>query len=198
MAYENGAGVVQCVHAGEVFQGEGSARHVIPEPTLFTALKNLEREDLTEILVPVVDSRINQEIIMPFYDSSNPLIVSWTGGGTYLQESSNTGDQPGINISPLALVPTGQPNAGDPVYLEVYKNGRLLQYGIDYSIPNLNGSEINGSTNVMIVLQPGVQGASHSVDNTLVDGDSLTANYLPDPDKAINLVATAQLACLNH
>lgn len=193
MAFENGAGVIMPVHAGQVLQGEGSAKRLIAEPTLFTALKSLEKEELAEILVPVMKSRVYDEVIMPFYDSA--FHAALTENGQMLQESTADGDQPGINISPLAL------NAAEdaPAFLEVFKNGRKLVYGVDYSVPNLSGGPAgpNAENNVLIALHPDYPGATHSVDNTLQDGDRVTANYLPDP-AVINLVATSQLAVLQH
>lgn len=196
IAFENGAGVVVPVHAGQVLQGTGSSRRLVEEPTWFTALKALEKQDLVEILVPIASSRVYNEIVMPFYEAA--LHSTLTDFGRYLQEDPATGDQPGINISPLAVIPSGQPGAGNPVFLEVYKNGRKLQYNVDYSVPNLPGTVgPNGSTNVAIILDPTYLGATHSVDNTLQEGDKITASYLPDPS-VINLVATAQLATLVH
>ncbi len=195
IANENGANVFVAVHAGEILLGEGSARRLVQEPTLSTALTALEKEDEVSILVPIVSSRVNNEIIMSFYEAS--VHGSLTDGGSFLQEDPATGDQPGINISPLAVIPLGQPGAGDPAFLEVYKNGRLLQYNIDYSVPNLDGSSLNGTTNVLIAFSPTYPGATHSVDNTLIEGERVTANYLP-AQEVINLVATGQLACLNH
>lgn len=194
MANENGASVFLCVHAGEELTGAGSSRRLIAQPTLSSALANLEKEEL-DFLVPVMSSRVSEEIIMPFYDTASHSTL--TGGGAYLQEDPATGDQPGINISPLAVIPVGEVNAGDPVFLEVRKNGVLLEYDVDYSVPNLDGSALNGTTNVLIALDPAYPGATHSNDNTLVDGDKVTASYLPDPT-VINLIATAQLACLTH
>jgi hypothetical protein len=195
MAFENGAGTVMPVHIGEALEGQGTARRLIQEPTLFTGLKALEKEEFCDIVVPIVNSRINNEIIMPFYDSviHGPM----TGNGQFLQEDPATGDQPGINISPLAVIPVGQPGAGNPVYLEIYKNSRLLQYGVDYSVPNLDGTSLNSTTNVLIALDPNYPGATHTVDNTLQDGDRVTANYLPSP-AVIDLVATGQLAVVSH
>lgn len=194
MAAENGAGTFMPIHAGEVIRGEGSATRVVSEPTLFTALEALEREELVSILVPVMTSRVYNETIMPLYDVQ---FANLTGDGAFLQEDPATGDQPGINISPLAVTPLGQPGAGNPVFLEVYLNGRELQYGIDYSVPNLDGSAMNGSTNVLIALDPNYNGATHSIDNTLVPGDKVVASYLPD-NSVIDLVATSQLACISH
>lgn len=195
IAFENGAGAVMPVHAGEILTGSGSARRLVAEPTLFTALKALEKEDLVDIIIPVIGSRVHNEIIMSFYEDA--IHDALTDGGRYLQEDPETGDQPGINISPLAVIPAGQPGAGNPVFLEVYKNGRLLEYGVDYSIPNLDGSLINGTSNVMIALDPTLPSTSHTVDNTLQEGDKVTASYLP-ASEVINLVATSQLAVLNH
>lgn len=195
IANENGATVFIPVHAGEVLQGQGSARRLVQEPTLQTALTALEKFEEVDILVPIVNSRVNNEIIMPFYEAA--VHSALTDSGRFLQEDPATGDQPGINISPLAVVPAGQPGAGDPVFLEVFKNGRELQYGVDYSVPNIDGSAINGTTNVLIALDRNYPGANHSVDNTLQEGDRVVANYLPSQD-VINLVATGQLATLNH
>lgn len=195
MAFENGAGVVMPVHIGEVLQGLGSARRLVQEPTLFTGLKALEKEDALDILVPVMSSRINNEIIMPFYEAA--LHASLTSNGQFLQEDPATGDQPGINISPLATIPSGHPGAGNPVYLEVYKNGRLLQLGVDYSVPNLSGTSLNGTINALIALDPNYPGAQHTVNNTLQEGDRITANYLPST-AVIDLVATSQLAVVSH
>jgi hypothetical protein len=193
IAFENGAGVVMPVHAGQVLQGEGSAKRLIAEPTLFTALKSLEKEELVEIVVPVMQSRVYDEVIMPFYEAL--VHGELTDEGRFLQEAEEEGDQPGINISPLALDAAGEA----PRFLEVFKNGRKLQYGIDYSIPNLGGTPAgpNESRNVLIALDPEYEGATHSVDNTLQEGDRITASYLPAPD-VINLVATSQLAVLQH
>lgn len=193
LAFENGAGVVIPVHAGQVLEGSGTAKRLIAEPTLFTALKALEKEDV-DILVPLMQSRVYDEVIMPFYEVA--VHGTLTGTGAFLQEDPATGDQPGINISPLAVDPD---DATQPVFLEVYKNGRLLEFGVDYSVPNLDGSAAGpvSSTNVLIALDPAYAGATHSVDNTLEEGDRITANYLPDP-AVINLVATAQTACLLH
>lgn len=195
IANENGATVFIPVHAGEFLQGQGSARRLVQEPTFQTALTALEKFEEVDLMVPIANSRVNSEIIMSFYEAAvhGPL----TDNGRFLQEDPATGDQPGINISPLEVIPAGSPGAGNPVYLEVYKNGVLLQFGVDYSVPNLDGSAINGTSNVLIALDPTFPGASHSVDNTLQEGDRVTANYLPSQD-VINLVATAQLACLNH
>lgn len=193
MAFENGAGVIMPVHAGQVLQGEGSAKRLVAEPTLFTALKSLEKEELVEIIVPVLQSRVFDEVIMPFYD---PLVHgTLTDNGRFLQESEDTGDQPGINISPLAVNSTNDA----PAFLEVFKNGRKLEYGVDYSVVNLDGSQAgpDDSQNVLIALDPTYSGATHSVDNTLQEGDRITASYLPDP-AVINLVATSQLAVLQH
>ena len=195
MAFENGVGVVMPVHAGEVMTGAGSSRRLVAEPTLFTALKALEKEELVDIVVPAMTSRVFGEVVMPFYEAA--LHSSLTSNGQYLQESPATGDQPGINISPLAVIPPGSPGAGSPVYLEVYKNGRLLQYGVEYSAPNLDGTSLNGTSNVLIALDPNYPGASHTVDSTLQEGDKVTVNYLPDPS-VIDLIATSQLAVLNH
>ena len=195
IAFENGAGTVMPVHAGEVLTGQGSTRRVVQEPTLYTALAALERQEAVEILVPIINSRVYNEVIMPFYEAG--VHGPYTDNGRYLQEDPSTGDQPGINISPLDVIPTGQPGAGNPVFLEVYKNGRLLQYGVDYSVPNLSGSSLNGTTNVLIALDPTYPGAGHSVDNTLEEGDKVTANYLPAPT-VIDLVATGQLAVVSH
>lgn len=195
IASENGANTFMTVHAGEALTGLGSSRRLVQEPTLFTALKALEKEEDVDLLIPTMGSRVIGELIMPFYEAA--LHAPLTGSGAYLQEDPATGDQPGINISPLAVIPSGQVGAGNPVFLEVYKNGRLLQYGIDYSVPNLDGSSLNGTANVLIALDPNYPGAGHTVDNTLQEGDKITASYLPDTS-VINLVATAHLACLNH
>jgi len=198
MANENGATTFVAVHAGQVLQGTGSSRRLVEEPTWFTALKALEKEDLVEIVVPIANSRVYNEIVMPFYEAA--LHSGFTDFGKYLQEDPANGDQPGINISPLALIPPGQAGAGNPAFLEVYKDGRKLQYGVDYSIPAGNltgGGGPNGSTNVALIFDPTYPGATHTVDNTLEEGDKVTASYLPDPS-VINLVATAQLATLVH
>lgn len=194
MANENGATVFVCVHAGEKIEGEGSSKRLIQDPYMNDALKALEKEEV-DYVIPIVRSRIYNEVIMPFYDGYTQGTL--TDNGRYLQEDPTTGDQPGINISPLAVIPVGQPSAGAPTFLEVYKNGVLLQYGIDYSVPNLNGSSLNGTTNVLIALDPTYPGATHTIVNTLVDGDKITASYLPD-SSVINLVATGQLATLTH
>jgi len=193
MAFENGAGAVMPVHAGQVLQGAGTSRRLVEQPTLFTALSALEREDV-DILVSVMQSRIYDEVIMPFYELS--VHGTLTDNGRFLQEDPADGDQPGINISPLALNPS---NPDEPRFLQVFKNGRLLEFGVDYSVPNLDGSAAGpvASTNVLIALDPAYAGATHSVDNTLEEGDRVTASYLPDP-AIINLVATAQIATLLH
>lgn len=192
VAFENGVGIICAVHAGWVY--EGTPKRLMPEPTLFSALKALEKEELVEIIVPVLQSRVYNEIVMPFFDpaelSSSPQEIQ---DGYLLQEDPATGDHPGINISPLAV----DSNTGLPTFLEVYKNGRLLQYGVDYSVPNLSGaaSDPFTSSNVILAFHPSV--GTHSVDNKLQEGDKIVVNYLPDPT-VVNLVATGHLAALNH
>lgn len=192
MAFENGAGVVVPVHAGEVIQTT-PARRLIAEPTLFTALKALEKFDTVDILVPVLQSRVYNEIVLAFYAASvhGPL----TADGYFLQENG-AGTSPGISVSPLATIPVGQPGAGGPVFLEVFLNGRLLEYGVDYTAPNLDGTSLNGTTNVLLAFSPNYPGGPTN-DNTLEEGDRVVVNYLPSPS-VINLVATSQLAVLNH
>ena len=195
IAFENGAGVVVPVHAGQVMQGQGSARKVVSEPTLYTALKALEKLDNIDIIVPVINSRIYNEIAMPFYEAA--IYGATTGNGKFLQENPLLPGSPGIGVSPLALIPTGQAGAGNPVFLQVYKDGVLLQYGVDYSVPNVSGNSVNGTTNALIAFDPTYSGATHSINNTLQEGDKVVVSYLPAVS-TLNLVATAQLAVVNH
>jgi hypothetical protein len=195
IAFQNGAGVVVPVHAGQVMMGDGSARKVVSEPTLYTALKALEKFENIDIIVPVIKSRIYNEIAMPFYEAL--IYGSTTGNGQFLQENPTLAGSPGIAISPLAIIPTGQAGAGNPVFLEVYKNGVLLQYAVDYSVPNLPGGIANGTTNALIALSPTYPGAGHQNDSTLEEGDKVVVSYLPAVS-TLNLVATAQLAVVNH
>lgn len=206
MAYENGAAVVMPVDGGRTLTGAGSSRRMLKDPYYYEALKALEREELVDIIVPIIESRIYGEVIMPFYEEA--VYGDLTGNGAYLQESPLTGDQPGINISPLDVIPQGRPRAGEPTFLKVYKNGRLLEYGLDYSIPNLTDTDPSQfvdtrewgpdhSTNVAIILANDHPDATHLIDNRLEEGDRITADYLPDP-ATINLVATGQIAVIQH
>lgn len=197
VAFENGASSVMCVHAGQRLVGDGSSRRLEEDPYLFDALKALEKEEEVSIIVPIIHSRVYDEVAMPFYEQS--VYGSLTGNGAFLQESPEPGDQPGINITPLKVYPAGSPKAGEPVFLRVYKNGKLLEYGIDYSIPNLDGSpwgQLN-STNTALIFSTNHPDATHINDNTLQEGDRIVVSYLPDPD-VINLVATAQMAVISH
>jgi len=194
VAFENGAGVVMPVHAGQVVDTYGRLQ---AEPTMATALAALEREETVEILVPITHSRIYNEVVVASFDSTD---ASLTSAGKFLQRDSISG-APGLNITPLALIPSGT-EAGNPVLLNLYKNGRLLQYGVDYSVTNLDGSDAgpvdgNQRSAALIALDPTYAGASHTVDQTLELGDRITADYLPDPSVS-NLVATAQLSTLLH
>ena len=113
------------------------------------------------------------EVLMPKYDTATHSVL--TGGGTYLQEVAGGGDEPGINIYPLAC-----DEDGNPLRLEVYKNGLLLVAGVDYT--------------VQYTCQGASQPTKINLTTALVDGDMVVANYRPD----IDVVASVQTVALQH
>jgi hypothetical protein len=168
MAFENGAVNILAVHGGlskDANTGEWSTDIFFAD-----ALAELEKEEV-DIIVPIASANINNEILVDRYDPARHDTL--TGSGTYLQESPGGGDEPGINIYPLA-----SSDGSTPDFLEVYRNGQLLVRTIDYTVDFVTGPDpvrINFTT-------------------PLIAGDKVTANYRP----ATDLVRTLQMATVVH
>lgn len=170
MASLNNAPVIGAIHAGTT-KDENTGRF-LTDIFWADAFAALEKEDIN-FVVPIVKRDIVGEVLMPKYDTAThgPL----TGGGTYLQEVVGGGDEPGINIYPLAC-----DESGAPLRFELYKNGQLLQRGIDYTLDYVcQGASLPTRVNLTVAL---------------VDGDHVVANYRPD----IDLVAAVQTVALQH
>jgi len=169
MAAENGAPIIATMHAGLSYNAtEG---RWIRDPYWSEAFAELEKHNLY-FIVPVAQGNVTDEVILSAYDSTT--LASVTGNGQYLQESPS-GNSPGINIYPLEVNTNGV-----PVLLEVYKNERLLTFGIDYTVEYATGPQP-----VLIRFSPA---------QYLVDGDRCTANYKPSMD----LIATVQQVAKAH
>lgn len=170
MAALNGAPVIGAIHSGTK-KDEGTGRF-ITDIFWSDAFEALEKEDV-DFVVPVVKRDIVGEVLMPKYDPS--VHDALTGSGTFLQEVVGGGDEPGLNITPLAC-----DESGDPIRLEVFKNGLLLVRGIDYTLD--------------FICQGSTEPTKITLTTPLVAGDNVVANYRPD----IDLVASVQTVALQH
>lgn len=168
MAAENGAPIIGAIHAGLTYNA-GQLRWVA-DPFWTDAFQQLEKYN-PYFIVPVAKTFVEDEVIMPAYDSV--LYGALTGNGTYLQEVQGGGDEPGINIWPLAVDKNGA-----PLLLKVFKNERELMYGVDYTASYLQGP----------------QPVRLNLATPLIDGDRVTATYRPE----IDLVATVQQVTKVH
>jgi len=173
MATLNNAPVIGAIHAG-TSKDENTGRF-LTDIFWADAFAALAKEDI-DFVVPIAKRDVVGEVIMTRF---GPDFYDMTGGptdpGRWLQEVPGGGDEPGINIYPLAC-----DEAGDPVRLEVYKNGVLLTRGIDYTVT----FTCQGATEPTMI----------TFTNALVDGDHVVANYRPD----IDLVAAVQTVALQH
>lgn len=170
MASLNNAPVIGAIHAGTT-KDEGTGRF-LTDIFWSDAFAALEKEDI-DFVVPIAKRDIVGEVIMPKYDSA--VHDALTAGGTELQEVPGGGDEPGINIYPLAC-----DESGDPVRLEVFKNGLELTEGVDYT--------------VTFTCQGAAEPTKITLTQPLVNGDFVTANYRPD----IDLCASVQTVGLAH
>ena len=170
MATLNGAPVIGAIHAG-TSKDENTGRF-LTDIYWMDAFKALEKENVN-FVVPVAQRDIVGEVLVNKFDLATMGIL--TGNGTYLQEVAGGGDEPGINIYPLAC-----DGSGSPLRLEVYKNGILLVRGVDYT--------------VQYTCQGATQPTKINLTIALVDGDHVVANYRPD----IDLVAAVQTVALQH
>lgn len=170
MAFLNGAPVVATIHAGT--RKDTTTNRFITDIFWQDAFEALEKEDL-DFVVPVVKRDIVGEILIDKYDPS--VHDSLTGSGTFLQEVPGGGDEPGINITPLAC-----DENGDPLRIEVYKNNILLTLGVDYTLD--------------FVCQGSAEPTRINLTAPLVAGDRVVTNYRPD----IDLVATVQVVGQQH
>ena len=170
MAFLNGAPVVGAIHSG-TSKNENLGRF-LTDIYWADAFQALEREDVNFVM-PIVKRDIVGEVIMPRYDAVTlgPL----TGNGMFLQEVAGGGDEPGINIYPLAV-----DEVGEPIRLEVYKNGLELVRGVDYTV-TFTGPGSTEPTKINLTV-------------AMVDGDHVVANYRPD----IDLIASVQVVAMQH
>ena len=169
MASLNGAPVIGAIHAGT---SKDSFGRFVTDIFWSDAFKALEKEDIN-FVVPLAQRDVIGEVLVNKFDmvTMGPL----TGNGTFLQETPGGGDQPGINIYPLAC-----DGVGNPLRLEVFKDGQLLVRGIDYTL-QYTCAGATQPTRINLVVP-------------LVDGDHVIANYEPD----IDLVASVQTVALQH
>ena len=168
MAFENGATQILAVHGG--LSEDANTGRYVTDIFFAEAFSELEKEEV-DIIVPVASANVNNEILIDRYEPT--IHDALTGNGTYLQESPGGGDEPGINIWPLA-----SSDGTNADFLEVYRNGQLLTAGIDYTTDFVTGPDpvrINLTT-------------------SLVAGDKVTTNYRP----AVDLVRTIQAAAVAH
>ena len=170
MATLNGAPVIGAVHAGT--SKDTNTGRFLTDIFWMDAFKALEKEDI-DFVVPLAQRDIVGEVLVNKFDMATMGVL--TGNGTYLQEVAGGGDEPGINIYPLACN-----GSGSPLRLEVYKNGQLLVRGVDYT--------------VQYTCQGATQPTKLNLTTALVDGDHVVANYRPD----IDLVAAVQTVALQH
>jgi hypothetical protein len=170
MASLNNAPVIGAIHAGTK-KDEATGRF-LTDIFWSDAFEALEKEDI-DFVVPVAKRDVVGEVIMPKYDPA--VHDALTGGGTFLQEVPGGGDEPGLNITPLAC-----DESGDPIRLEVFKNGRELVRGVDYTLD--------------FVCQGSAEPTKILLTQPLVAGDFVTANYRPD----IDLCASVQTVGLQH
>lgn len=168
IAAENGSPIIGAIHAGWTYNK--SQLRWVRDPYWTDAFAQLEKFR-PYFVVPVPKTTVEDEVIMPGYDSvlHGPL----TGNGTYLQEAPGGGDEPGINIYPLKV-----DEQGVPVLLQIFKNEREMTFGIDYTVDYAAGP----------------QPVRINLTTALVDGDRIVANYRPE----IDLVATVQQVAKVH
>jgi len=170
MAFLNGAPVVGAIHGGTT--KDANTGRFLTDIFWSDAFEALEKEDIN-FVVPIVRRDIIGEVLLDRYDTATHAAL--TGGGTFLQEVAGGGDEPGINIYPLAV-----DESGDPLRLQVYKNGQLLTVDVDYTLSFIG---------------PGsAQPTKITFTTPLVDGDNVVANYRPD----IDLVASVQTVGQAH
>ncbi len=168
IAAENGAPIIATIHAGLKYNS--SQLRWVSDPYWSDAFAELEKER-PYFLVPIVSTIVEDEVIMPGYDSVT--MAALTGNGTFLQEDPADGDQPGINIYPLEV-----DSHGVPTLLHIWKNERLLSVGVDYTVEYAAGPQ---PVLIRLVVP-------------MVDGDRFVATYKP----AMDLVATVQQVGKTH
>lgn len=171
MAFLNGAPVLGTITAGSTYNS--TTGRWVTDPFWADAFEALEKEDINFVL-PVVRRDVIGEVVVDSYDSTT--MAALTGNGWYLQESAGGGDEPGINLYPLAC-----DENDEPIRFELYKNGVELVYNVDYTLDFICEGSAE-PTKIEFLLQP------------LVDGDRVVANYEPDMD----LVATVQTVAMSH
>jgi len=170
MASLNGAPVIGTIHAGT--SKDPTTDRFITDIFWSDAFKALEKEDI-DFVVPVAQRDIVGEVVVNKFDLATMGVL--TGNGTFLQEVPGGGDEPGINIYPLAC-----DEGGNPLRFELFKNGHLLVRGVDYTL-QYTCAGASQPTRINLVMP-------------LVDGDHVVANYRPD----IDLVAAVQTVALQH
>lgn len=170
MAFLNGAPVVGAIHAGTT-KDETTGRF-LTDPFWSDAFEALEKEDVN-FVVPIQKRDVVGEVLVAEYDAAT--LGTLTSGGTELQEVVGGGDEPGINLWPLAC-----DESGDPLRFELFKNGVELTKDVDYTLS--------------FICAGSAEPTKVTLTEPLVDGDRVVANYRPDLD----LVATVQTVALSH
>lgn len=165
VAFENGAAAILACQGGLTWTGT----RWVQDPQFVDAFAKLKAEDL-DILVPVTDKRILNEIIVPAYQ---PGVAPYTliTNGKILIDPIGGSDDPGTNL------PVTSVTAADPV---VYKNSQTLVQ---------DGSGDDGYTVEV------VSGALKITLNTaLVWGDKVAVDY----NTSLDLLAILQVSGKNH